>query len=317
MSNSNNILLLVKKHHEKLIAKYMSRINQLEAENNLFKYNNMEANNKLIAMTSENETLRNEFNVTIDLLTKYFDSYDDKLLPIFEPNKLVYYNIDKLDNSTMLNNEPSNFESKDSKSIMLLNNEPVENQDFSSATLLGESKAFPNNEQSRMLVPMHVVNEPSLTLSDKLDYSTMLNNEPMENQGFSATKLEKLNKLKSKLSPSNKYLQRHHYRRIPLIRRMQKYKASNYKSSSDTDEENSLTKKPFLEVQPCFSATKSNNELKIVSSPVPSPIENTPINVLKKILTDDFSASKNNKDAPYSFNNMKPYIFTLDKNNKK
>jgi hypothetical protein len=44
--------------------------------------------------------------------------------------------------------------------------EPVEKQSFSSATLLGESKAFPNNE-------------PYLTLSDKLDSSTILKNEPV------------------------------------------------------------------------------------------------------------------------------------------
>jgi len=255
MSNSNNILLLVKKHNEKLVAKYTNRINQLEAENKLLKHNNMEANDKLVVLTSENETLRKEFDFSIDLLTKYFDSFDDNLIPT---TKLGDFNIDEP-------NEKLSFESEESKSRMLLNK----------------------------LDKTHIVNE----------------------------------------STPYKYLQRRHKsfvhnRRLPLMRRLRKYKSLNSQDSSDPDEEPTLIKleKQFLEEKPCFSATKSdkldyttpsNTEPKIIPSQDASFVENTPINVLKKILTDDFSTSKNNKDASYSFNNMKPYIFTLDKNNKK
>jgi hypothetical protein len=63
-------------------------------------------------------------------------------------------------------NEPYLTLSEKLDSSTILKNEPVEKQSFSSATLLGESKAFPNNE-------------PYLTLSDKLDSSTMLKNEPV------------------------------------------------------------------------------------------------------------------------------------------
>ena len=73
----------------------------------------------------------------------------------------------------MLNNEHSNLEYKDSKVGTLLissdltrtNNEPVGKQSFPSATLSGKNKVFPDNE-------------PYLAKLSKLDYSTMLNNEP-------------------------------------------------------------------------------------------------------------------------------------------
>ena len=208
MSNSNNILLLVKKHHEQLVAKYTSRINQLEAENN-------EVNNKLALLTAENETLRKEFDSTINLLTKYFDSLDVKPTVV-------------------------------------------------SPTVVSPTVVSP-------------VNEATKTVQFNIDQ-----HDP-----------------KPLFSPPYKYLPRRHKsftqaKRIPLVKRLQQYKPSNYQDSSDTDE-----------------------EPKIMPSPESVPAESTPISVLKKILTDDFSAPKNNKDAPYSFNNMKPYIFTLDKNNKK
>ena len=205
MSNSNNILLLVKKHHEQLVAKYTSRINQLEAEKN-------DVNNKLALLTTENETLRKEFDSTINLLTKYFDSLDVNtavvkptvVSPTIETTKTVHFNIDQHDPKPLF-------------------------------------------------------------------------------------------------SPPYKYLPRRHKsftqaKRVPLVKRLQQYKPSNYQDSSDTDEEPKIVPS---------------------TSPESVPAESTPISVLKKILTDDFSAPKNNKDAPYSFNNMKPYIFTLDKNNKK
>jgi len=205
MSNSNNILLLVKKHNEKLVTKYTNRINELEAENR-------ELNKKLSVLTNENETLKKESDTTIDLLTQYFDSLDS--------------------NSISVN---------------------------------------------------HVNVSPVLFETPKtVQFSPDVQQKPL-------------------FSPPYKYLPRRHKaflpnKRMPLVKKFEKYKASKYQDSSDSDEE--------------------------VTKPLPSPdhvpVENTPINVLKKILTDDFSTVNNtNKDAPYSFNNMKPYIFTLDKNNKK
>jgi hypothetical protein len=213
MSNSNNILLLVKKHHEQLVAKYTSRINQLEAEKN-------DMNNKLTLLTAENETLRKEFDYTINLLTKYFDSLDVK------------------------------------------------------STVVSPTIVSPPVVSPPVVSP---VNEATKTVHFNIDQ-----HDP-----------------KPLFSPPYKYLPRRHKsftqaKRIPLVKRLQQYKPSNYQDSSDTDE-----------------------EPKIMPSPESVPVESTPISVLKKILTDDFSAPKNNKDAPYSFNNMKPYIFTLDKNNKK
>ena len=147
-------------------------------------------------------------------------------------------------------------------------------------------------------------NEPSLTLSEKLDYSTMLNNEPSSFESrMLINNMGKAQPINNEWKPlflaHNKYISRRHKsfnqtKRAPKFKRLQKYKPTDSQDSSDTDE-----------------------KLKIVSIPSPEPIENTPINVLKKMLTDDLSTPNNNKDAPYSFNNMKPYIFTLDKNNKK
>lgn len=226
MSSSNNILLLVKKHHEKLVTKYTSRIKQLETDNELLKQNNMDVNNKLALVTIENEILRKEFDTTIDLLTKYFESLDNK--PAIVSPAISIETI-----KTVQFIEPTN-------------------------------------------------KEPSIAKSDKLTFSTVLDNDP-----------------KPLFSPPYKYLPRRHKsftqaKRVPLLKKLQKYKPTDYYDSSDTDE-----------------------EPKIMSSPEPVSADSTPISVLKKILTDDFSAPKNNKDAPYSFNNMKPYIFTLDKNNKK
>jgi asparagine synthase (glutamine-hydrolysing) len=87
----------------------------------------------------------------------------------------------------MLNNEPSNLESLDSKSGMLLSslgkaqtdNEPEEKQSFSPATLSEKTKFSSDNE-------------PSLTLSEKLDYSTMLNNEPQNNHNIEAMYLKEV-----------------------------------------------------------------------------------------------------------------------------
>ena len=218
MSNSNNILLLVKKHHEQLVAKYTSRINQLEAEKN-------DMNNKLALLTAENETLRKEFDSTINLLTKYFDSLDVKPTVV-------------------------------------------------SPVIVSPTVVSPPVVSPTIVSP---VNEATKTVQFNIDQ-----HDP-----------------KPLFSPPYKYLPRRHKsftqaKRIPLVKRLQQYKPSNYQDSSDTDE-----------------------EPKIMPSPESVPVESTPISVLKKILTDDFSAPKNNKDAPYSFNNMKPYIFTLDKNNKK
>jgi hypothetical protein len=72
-----------------------------------------------------------------------------------------------------------------------------------------------------------------------------------------------------------------------------------------------------------FRRYKMNNDdsdsedMKSYSTPnLTSNNENT--EVLKKILTDDMNMPTTNlRDASFSFNNMKPYIFTLDKNNKK
>ena len=228
MSSSNNILLLVKKHHERLVAKYTSRINQLEAEKN-------DVNNKLALLTAENETLRKEFDSTINLLTKYFDSLD--VSPTVVKTTLV------------------------------------------SPTVVSPTVVSPTVVSPTVVSPTVV--SPSVETT-KLVHSYNDEHDP-----------------KPLFSPPYKSLPRRHKsftqaKRVPLVKRLQQYRPSNYQDSSDTDE-----------------------EPKIMPSPEPVSADSTPISVLKKILTDDFSAPKNNKDAPYSFNNLKPYIFTLDKNNKK
>jgi len=238
MSNSNNILLLVKKHHEQLVAKYTSRINQLEAEKN-------DVNNKLALLTTENETLRKEFDSTINLLTKYFDSLD--VNPAVVSPAIVSAAIVK----------PT-----------------VVNPAIVSPTVVSPTVVSPT-------VVSPTVVSPTIETT-KLMHSYSDHHDP-----------------KPLFSPPYKYLPRRHKsftqaKRVPLVKRLQQYRSSNYQDSSDTDE-----------------------DPKIMPSPESVPAESTPISVLKKILTDDFSAPKNNKDAPYSFNNMKPYIFTLDKNNKK
>ena len=233
MSSSNNILLLVKKHHEQLVAKYTSRINQLEAEKN-------DVNNKLALLTAENETLRKEFDSTINLLTKYFDSLDV--------------------NTTVV--KPT-----------------VVKTTLVSPTIVNPAVVSPTIVSPTVVKP--TVISPTIETT-KLVHSYNDEHDP-----------------KPLFSPPYKYLPRRHKsftqaKRVSLVKRLQQYRPSNYQDSSDTDE-----------------------EPKIMPSPEPVSADSTPISVLKKILTDDFSAPKNNKDAPYSFNNLKPYIFTLDKNNKK
>ena len=238
MSSSNNILLLVKKHHEQLVAKYTSRINQLEAEKN-------DVNNKLALLTAENETLRKEFDSTINLLTKYFDSLDV--------------------NTTIVNTT--------------IVNTTIVKPTVVSPTVVKPTVIKPTVVSPTVVSPTVV--SPTIETT-KLVHSYNDEHDP-----------------KPLFSPPYKYLPRRHKsftqaKRVPLVKRLQQYRSSNYQDSSDTDE-----------------------EPKIMPSPEPVSADSTPISVLKKILTDDFSAPKNNKDAPYSFNNLKPYIFTLDKNNKK
>jgi hypothetical protein len=233
MSNSNNILLLVKKHHEQLVAKYTSRINQLEAEKN-------DVNNKLALLTTENETLRKEFDSTINLLTKYFDSLDV--------------------------------------------NTAVVSSAVVKPTVVSPAIVSPTIVKPFVVSPA-IVNPTVVSPTIETTKTVQFNIDQHDPKPL--------------FSPPYKYLPRRHKsftqaKRVPLVKRLQQYKPSNYQDSSDTDE-----------------------DPKIMPSPESVPAESTPISVLKKILTDDFSAPKNNKDAPYSFNNMKPYIFTLDKNNKK
>jgi hypothetical protein len=294
MSNYNNILLLVKRENEKLIAKYTNRINQLEAENELLKNNNIEANNKLVLLTNTinntvnntiNNTVNNTINNTIDLLTKYFKSLDSDHTIVSPTNvsptiKLAHFDIDKP--SMILSEKLNNFDkSQNDNDLSLIKSENVsDDNSLFSTPLLGKNKSFSNSES----LLTNSKNEDSLTILKNESKMHVLNNL---SKGQTNNELDVAN---------HKSIQRHYKpfirtRQNLLLKKSRKYKPTE---SSDTDEEPPIV-------------------------PIPSPVhaDNTPINVLKKILIDDFSASKNNKDASYSFNNMKPYIFTLDKNNKK
>jgi hypothetical protein len=78
-----------------------------------------------------------------------------------------------------------------------------------------------------------------------------------------------------------------------------------------------FNKRPHLRRYKMKNDDSDSEEMKSYSTPkLTSSNENT--EVLKKILTDDLNMpTRNLRDASFSFNNMKPYIFTLDKNNKK